>query len=114
MPNFAGPQPRIRVDNHTGYLCMTDIFRQYQEGKFIFSRWLSEPNTVHFIDAWETFNNPNFNPVEFDGIKVNAGTNTFYVTPAMLLDAGATGLFVQQSRRSLVFVHPDWAIHFCN
>ena len=37
--------------------------------------------TVEFLGIWERQNNPGFNPVEFDGIRMQAGLNSFALTP---------------------------------
>ena len=39
--------------------------------------WLRSKNTIDFLGIWEKLNNPNFNSVEFDGIRMEAGTNRF-------------------------------------
>ena len=40
-----------------------------------------------FIGLWEVFNNPNFNSIEFDGIKIQASTNSFSLTPKRWIEA---------------------------
>ena len=34
-------------------------------------------NTVEFLGIWETLHNPNFNPLEFEGFRKEAGLNAF-------------------------------------
>lgn len=114
MPDQSASPALICVDPDTGYVCITHIFRRYKKGRFIFTNWLSEPGTVRFIAAWESRFNPAFQPPDFEEIIRKSGENAFFVSTTMLLEAGATGLFVRQSRSSLIFVHPDWAIHFAN
>lgn len=43
--------------------------------------WLRKRNTLEFLGIWECLNNPDFNPVEFDGIKMQSGLNSFTLTP---------------------------------
>ena len=38
-------------------------------------------SAIDFVVLWEQFNNPDFNSIEFDGIKNMAGTNSFSLTP---------------------------------
>jgi len=38
-------------------------------------------NTIEFIGIWEQLNNPDFNTVEFDGFRKEAGLNIFILTP---------------------------------
>jgi hypothetical protein len=35
----------------------------------------------NFLGIWEQINNQGFNPVEFDGIRKQAGLNSFTLTP---------------------------------
>ncbi len=53
------------------FICLTDIARFKSVDRFddLIRNWLRNRNTVEFLGVWERLNNPNFNPVEFDGIK---------------------------------------------
>lgn len=31
--------------------------------------WMRNRSTIEFIGLWEQFNNPDFNSIDFDGIK---------------------------------------------
>jgi hypothetical protein len=37
-------------------------------------------NTIEFLGLWETLHNPNFNRVQFDTFKNEAGLNRFVMT----------------------------------
>ena len=43
------------------------------EGDLLIKSWLRNKQTVDFIGVWEKLNNPSFNLVEFDLIRMNAG-----------------------------------------
>ena len=58
----------IKVDNED-YISLTDMMRS-KDGEFFFHNWLRNRNTVEFLGVWEKVNNPNFNYVEFDRIKI--------------------------------------------
>lgn len=42
---------------------------------------------VQGIGLWEKFNNPDFNSIEFDGIKNLAGSNSFSLTPKQWIES---------------------------
>jgi len=42
---------------------------------------LRNRNTIEFIGVWETLYNPDFNRVEFDAFRNQAGLNSFVMTP---------------------------------
>ena len=62
--------------NEEDYISLTDMLKA-KDGDFFFSNWLRNRNTVEFLGIWEQLNNPNFNCVEFDIIKSQAGLNNY-------------------------------------
>ena len=54
------------------YICLTDIarFKNAVASDDLIRNWLRNRNTVEFLGIWERLNNPGFNPVEFDGIRI--------------------------------------------
>ena len=61
------------------YISLTDMLKA-KDGEFCISDWLRNRNTIEFLGIWEHLNNPAFNPIEFDGLKSQAGLNTFILT----------------------------------
>ena len=43
---------------------------------------MSLKDTIEFVGLWEILNNDNFNRVEFDAFKNEAGKNSFVMTPS--------------------------------
>ena len=56
------------------YICMTDIARMKNaiDPNGVVANWMRNRNTIEFLDIWETLYNPNFNPLEFEGIRAEA------------------------------------------
>jgi len=52
----------------------------------VIRNWLRNRNTVEFLGVWERLNNPDSNPVEFDGIGMQTGLNSFVLTPKRWVD----------------------------
>ena len=65
------------------YICITDIakYRNSARSDDLIRNWLRNRNTIKFLGIWEQLNNSNFNPVEFDRFKKEAGLNSFTLTP---------------------------------
>ena len=61
--------------NDEDYISLTDMLKA-KDGEFFFSNWLRNRNTVEFLGIWEKLVNPDFNYVEFDIIKSQAGLNS--------------------------------------
>ncbi len=76
------------------YISLTDIarYRHVERTDDLIRNWLRNRNTLEFLGIWERLNNPGFNPVEFDGIRINAGLNSFTLTPKQWSErTGAVG-----------------------
>ncbi len=70
-------------------------------------------STIEFIGLWEQFNNPNFNSIEFDGIKNMAGSNSFSLTPKRRIETtNAIGIVSKTGRYGGTFAHRDIAFEF--
>jgi hypothetical protein len=78
-----GTVVNIVTQNDEDYICLTDIarFRNPDATDDLIRNWLRNRNTIEFLGIWEQLHNPGFNPVEFDGIKMQAGLNSFALTP---------------------------------
>lgn|SRR3989338_251638 len=54
------------------YVCITDIAKYKDERTDdIIKNWRRKRNTIEFLGVWEHLNNPDFNPVKFDGFRKN-------------------------------------------
>ncbi|MEK9497965.1 KilA-N domain-containing protein [Photorhabdus sp. P32] len=54
-----------------GYISLSDIAK-YKDGNrsdYILQNWMRNRSTIEFIGLWEQLYNPDFNSIEFDGIK---------------------------------------------
>ena len=62
------------------YISLTDMVRNFDGGGALIEQWLKNKDTVLFLGVWERINNPGFNSLEFDGIKNEAGRNSFFLS----------------------------------
>jgi len=58
----------IVQQNEQDFISLTDMVRG-EEGSDHIRNWMRNRNTVEFPGLWETLNNPNFKPVEFDTFR---------------------------------------------
>lgn len=59
------------------YISLTDMVKAVSDNDILIKSWLRNKDTIEFIGVWERINNPNFNRVEFDLIRMEAGLNRF-------------------------------------
>ena len=79
------------IGNEDDYISLTDIakYRDKDNPRYIIQNWMRSRNTIDFLGLWEELNNPNFNRVEFDAVKSEAGTNAFVMIPSPAATAAA-------------------------
>ncbi len=99
--------------NETDYVSLTDMAQSFG-GDDLVANWMRNRNTIEFLGVWEQVYNPNFNSVGFDGIKMQAGLNTFRPSPKKWVEeTNAIGIFSKTGRyNSGVFAHEDIALEF--
>ena len=96
------------------FISLTDMakFKPYDSG-IVIANWLSTKYTIQFMGAWEKLHNPNFNLMEFNKIKSEAGTNGFIVSSSMWIkNTGAIGIRSSAGRYGGTFAHKDIAFEF--
>jgi len=99
------------------FICLTDIAKRKnpEHSDDVIRNWLRSRNTVEFLGVWERLNNPGFNPVEFDGIRIQTGLNSFVLTPKQWIEKTcAIGLRSSAGRYGGTYAHKDIAFEFAS
>jgi hypothetical protein len=103
----------IITRNEQDYISLTDMVRNFDGGSALIEQWLKNKDTVLFLGVWEQLNNPIFNSLEFEGIKNEAGRNSFYLSARKWIDAtAAIGLHAKAGRYGGTYAHKDIAFEF--
>jgi hypothetical protein len=108
---------RLAGVNEQDYLCLTDIarYKDPERTDYLIFNWLRNRNTIEFLGLWEQINNPGFNPIEFDGIKKQAGLNSFILTAKQWIErTGAIGIQSKAGRYGGTYAHSDIAFEFAS
>jgi hypothetical protein len=99
------------------FISLTDIARYKDKNRsdYILQNWMRNRSTIEFLGLWEKINNPDFNSIEFDGIKTQAGLNSFSLTPKRWInETNAMGLISKTGRYGGTFAHKDIAFEFAS
>ncbi|MBI5360619.1 MAG: KilA-N domain-containing protein [Planctomycetes bacterium] len=99
------------------FICLTDIARVKNADRSddLVRNWLRNRNTVEFLGIWEQLNNPVFNSVEFNGIRIMAGLNSFALTPKQWIEkTKAVGIVSHAGRYGGTYAHKDIAFEFAS
>ena len=65
------------------YLSLTDIakYKNPEAPNDIIKNWLRTKNTIEYLGLWEQMYNPNFNNEGYNDLLIQAGSNTFVISP---------------------------------
>lgn len=95
------------------YISLTDMVKNFDGGSALIEAWLKNKDTILFLGVWEQINNSNFNSIEFEGIKNEAGRNSFYLSAKKWIEAtNAIGLIASAGRYGGTYAHKDIAFEF--
>lgn len=111
--NVKGAEVTIATRHEQDYISLTDMVKRFDGGSALIEQWLKNKDTVLFLGVWEQLNNPAFNSLEFEGIRNEAGRNSFFLSAKKWIDAtGAIGVYAKAGRYGGTFAHKDIAFEF--
>lgn len=115
--NADGRQVSIlSLGRNKDYISLTDIARyKSDDPNDVIKNWMRGKDVIQFLGLWEKLNNPDFKPVEFDGFRMEAGTNAFTLSPQKWITAtNAIGIISKAGRYGGTFAHTDIAFEFAS
>jgi hypothetical protein len=103
----------ILAGENGDYISLTDMVRNFEGGSALIEQWLKNKDTVLFLGVWEQIHNPGFNSLEFEGIRNEAGRNSFFLSAKAWIDrTRAKGLIASAGRYGGTYAHADIAFEF--
>ena len=102
--------------NEDDYISLTDIAKHKSEDPTaVIGNWMRNRNTIEYLGIWESLYNPQFNPLEFEGFKREAGLNAFTLSPQKWINAtNAIGIISKSGRYGGTYAHKDIAFKFAS
>lgn len=95
------------------FISLTDMVRDFEGGGALIEQWLKNKDTILFLGVWEQIHNPGFNSLEFEGIRNDAGRNSFFLSAKSWIDrTQAKGLLASAGRYGGTYAHKDIAFEF--
>ena len=111
--SVQGTAITILSQKEEDYISLTDMVKHFEGGGALIEQWLKNKDTVLFLGVWEKINNPGFNSLEFEGIKNEAGRNSFFLSAKKWAElTGARGLIASAGRYGGTYAHKDIAFEF--
>ena len=100
------------------YISLTDIARIKNEDdtNLVISNWLRKIDTIEFLKLWESINNENFKPIDFEGFKSKPGENAFSISSRKWIElTNAIGIKSKPGKYGGgTFAHKDIALEFAS
>lgn len=108
-----GVEIHLVAKGQEDYISLTDMVSKFEGGTALIDAWLRNKDTLEFLAVWERMNNPDFNSVEFDRIRLEAGTNRFRLSVKRWVDlVQGIGVVARAGRYGGTFAHKDIAFEF--
>ena len=104
-------------DFQNDYISLTDIakYKNDDDPRFVIQNWMRNRDTLEYIGLWEVLNNPDFNRVQFDTFRNEAGLNRFTMTPKKWIEStNAIGIVSKAGRYGGTYAHSDIAMEFAS
>lgn len=119
MAKIIVKEQTIKTLNKNGidYICITDIARQknVEDPNAVIGNWMRNRNTIEFLGIWENLYNADFNPIEFEGFKKEAGLNAFTMSPTKWVEStNAIGIRAISGRYGGTYAVSDIAFEFAS
>lgn len=98
------------------FLSLTDIARyKSDDPSSTIQNWMRGKDIIEFLGLWERLNNPNFKPLEFEGFRNKAGSNSFTISPKKWIEStNAIGIISKPGQNGGTFAHLDIAFEFAS
>jgi KilA-N domain. len=104
--------------NKEDYFSLTDIskYKNAEAPADVVKNWMRRVDTIQYIGLWEQLNNPDFNMVEFDQFRSEAGHNYFTMSPKKWIDGvNAIGIVSKSGKYDGgTYAHKDIALQFAS
>ncbi len=101
-------------DFENDFISLTDIARYKSEDPAaVIQNWMRNRDVIEFLGLCERLHNPDFNPLEFEGVRKQAGANAFTMSPKKWIEAtAAIGIVSKAGRYGGTYAHSDIAMSF--
>ncbi|MEB8067472.1 KilA-N domain-containing protein [Mammaliicoccus fleurettii] len=112
-----GQEISIFNSDNDDFISLTDIakYKDSENPRFLIQNWLRSRSTIEFLGVWEDINNSDFNRVEFEAVKNQAGSNSFVLTPTKWIETTrAVGITSKAGRYGGTYAHKDIAFEFAS
>ena len=101
-------------DFENEFISLTDIARyKSDDPTAVIQNWMRNRDVIEFLGLWEMLHNPDFNPLEFEGFRKQAGANAFTMSPKKWIETtNAIGIVSKAGRYGGTYAHSDIAMSF--
>ena len=98
------------------FISLTDIAKyKSDDPAAVIQNWMRGKDVIEFLGLWEILHNSNFNPLEFEEFKNQAGANAFTMSPKKWIEkTNSIGIISKSGRYGGTYAHSDIAFEFAS
>ncbi len=98
------------------FILLTDIAKyKSDDPNATICNWMRNKDTLEFIGLWEGLHNFGFKPLEFEGVRNQAGSNAFTMSQSKWINVvGAVGIISKSGCYGGTYAHSDIAFEFAS
>ncbi len=108
-------------DFENEFISLTDIARyKSDDPTAVIQNWMRNRDVIEFLGLWERLHNPDFNPLEFEGFRKQAGANAFTMSPKKWIEIEfftspkedllqIKAVLCIEEMQSMAFLFGDWS-----
>jgi hypothetical protein len=96
------------------YISLTDMakYKNTDSPDKVIQNWLKNDKTISFLDVWEKYNNPNFKPLQTEGLEILDKSFNFMSPKQWIEQTNAIGITSKRGRYGGTYAHKDIAFEF--
>ena len=100
-------------DFENEFISLTDIARyKSDDPTAVIQNWMRNRDVIEFLGLWERLHNPDFNPLEFEGFRKQAGANAFTMSPKKWIETtNAIGIVSKAGRYFVTWISPEFQLY---
>ena len=107
----------MRVED-VDYISLTDLAKRIdsEDPRYPIQNRMRNKDIISYLGLWEEIHNENFNRVEFDTFKNEAGSNSFKMSPQKWIkEVNSIGIISKSGKyNGGTYAHPDIAFEFAS
>ena len=100
--------------NEEDFISLTDMarYKNAEKPDKVIQNWLKNDKTIAFLNVWEKYNNPDFKPLQTEGLGILDKSLNFISPKQWIEQTNSIGIVSKRGRYGGTYAHKDIALEF--